>query len=153
MIKLIVPRMEELSFRKELLSDEDTMSYNHKWGGTIDFQENKWEEWYRKWIINKNNDRYYAYLFSEKLNCYVGEIAYHYSEKEYIANIIIHSKYRGNGFGKIGLKLLCKKAKENGLVTLFDNIALGNPSIKMFLDYDFKEVWRNEEAIMIKKDL
>ena len=40
-----------------------------------------------------------------------------------MANIIIHSKYRRNGFGKIGLKWLCKKSKENGGVTLYNIIA------------------------------
>lgn len=37
MIDLYIPQYEDLWFRKMFLSDEATMSYNHAWGGTIDF--------------------------------------------------------------------------------------------------------------------
>ena len=40
------PALEELSFRQSLLSDPDTMAYNHAWGGTIDFPQERWEDWY-----------------------------------------------------------------------------------------------------------
>ncbi len=46
MLKLIVPRLEDLWFREEFMSDEATMSYNKKWGGTIAFPKANWEEWY-----------------------------------------------------------------------------------------------------------
>ena len=54
MIRLIKPKYNDLIFRQELLSDPDTMSYNKKYGGTIDFPKEKWENWYDRWIINPN---------------------------------------------------------------------------------------------------
>lgn len=35
MLELIKPTLEQLSFKQELLSDEKTMSFNHKYGGTM----------------------------------------------------------------------------------------------------------------------
>ncbi len=35
MLTLYEPKYEDLWFRKMMLADEDTMSYNHAWGGTI----------------------------------------------------------------------------------------------------------------------
>ena len=43
MLKLVKPTYKELSFRKELLADAATMSYNAKWGSVIDFSEEKRE--------------------------------------------------------------------------------------------------------------
>ena len=42
MVVLVKPTIDELSFKQELLSDEETMSFNHKYGGTIDFNKDRW---------------------------------------------------------------------------------------------------------------
>lgn len=42
------PTLQELHFRERLLSDEETMSYNAAWGGTIPFPAEKWESWYSR---------------------------------------------------------------------------------------------------------
>ncbi len=100
MIKLIVPRLEDLWFREEFMSDEATMSYNKKRGGTIAFPKANWEEWYDFWVTNPENERFYRYLSDEK-DVFVGEIAYHFDwdEKKYIANVIVMAQYRGKGYG------------------------------------------------------
>lgn len=46
MLTLYEPKYEDLWFRQMMLADEDTMSYNHAWGGTIPFGEDKWRSWY-----------------------------------------------------------------------------------------------------------
>ena len=33
-----------------MLADEETMSYNHAWGGTIPWPEDQWKDWYDCWI-------------------------------------------------------------------------------------------------------
>ena len=45
-IVLKSPTFEELWFIEKLLSDPETMSYNHAYGGTINFPKEQWEEWY-----------------------------------------------------------------------------------------------------------
>ena len=37
MIRFHKPLLEELSFRQQLLSDEQTMAYNARWGGAVGF--------------------------------------------------------------------------------------------------------------------
>lgn len=154
-IKLIEPKLDDLDFRAGLLADEDTMSYNHAWGGTIEWPKQEWKDWYDYWIINHENKRFYRYLFDEEAGKYVGEIAYHFDDerKIYVANVIILAKCRGKGYGNAGLKLLCDSAKENGVDILYDDIALDNPGIALFLKNGFTEEFRTAEIIMLKKIL
>ena len=91
MIGLYTPQYEDLWFRKMFMSDETTMSYNHAWGGIIDFPESDWADWYNYWVQNTKGERFYRYLKNEN-NEFVGEIAYHYNGKEYIANVIVYAK-------------------------------------------------------------
>ena len=74
MIEIYKPKLEELWFRKKMLSDNITMSYNHSWGGTIDFSEDKWNGWYDWWIINNGSKRFYRYLKDNEN--FVGEVSY-----------------------------------------------------------------------------
>ena len=152
---LYTPKLEDLWFRKQFMADEETMSYNHHWGGTIPFPEENWPDWYDYWVANSEGKRFYRYLQEEISGEFVGEIAYHFDEdeQEYIADVIVHAKYRGKGFGEQGLRMLCEAAKERGVVVLYDNIAIHNPAIKLFLKCGFYEEYRTDEIIMLRKDL
>ena len=46
---------------------------------------------------------------------------------------------------------MCDFAKENGVETLYDDIALDNPGIALFLKNGFTEEFRTDEIIMLKK--
>lgn len=153
MLKAITPALEDIWFRESLMADEETMAYNHAWGGTIPFPKEDWAEWYDYWVINHEGKRYYRYLKDE--NGFVGEIAYHYDSEYdgYVANIIIHSKYRGQGYGAQGLTLLCEAAKAAGITELYDDIAIDNTAIRLFLKQGFYECCRTEEIILLKKEL
>ena len=153
MLETVIPGLEDLWFRERLLADEETMSYNHAWGGTVPFPEEKWQKWYDHWIVHPDDQRYYRYLKDE--NGFVGEIAYRYDPgyDGYVANIIIFSAFRGKGYGAEGLELLCAAAKENGITLLYDDIAVDNPAVRLFLRHGFYEDHRTEEKIVLKKDL
>ncbi|MCR5531058.1 MAG: GNAT family N-acetyltransferase [Lachnospiraceae bacterium] len=153
MLKAITTALEDMWFRESLMADEETMAYNHAWGGTIPFPKEDWAEWYDYWVVNHEGKRYYRYLKDE--NGFVGEIAYHYDSEYdgYVANIIIHSKYRGQGYGAQGLTLLCEAAKAAGITELYDDIAIDNTAIKLFLKQGFYECCRTEEIILLKKEL
>ena len=75
-VTLYCPLVEDLWFKEKLMNDEETMSYNHAWGGTIPFPKKKWKVWYDKWLINHENERYYRYV--KENNVFIGEIAYHH---------------------------------------------------------------------------
>lgn len=85
----------------------------------------------------------------------IGEIAYHFdSDKNiYLADVIVYAPYRKMGYGSIGLNLLCDAAKQNGIKQLYDDIAIDNPSVTMFLKNGFVEEYRTSEIIMLKKEL
>ena len=147
------PEYKDLWFRKEMLEDKETMSYNHSWGGTIPFPEERWNDWYDYWITNHDNKRFYRYVKND--DEFVGEIAYHYDKEldGFIANVLIHAKYRGNGFGKQALEMLCSIAKANGITSLYDDIAIDNPGVSIFYNQGFKEIYRTNEKIILMKDL
>lgn len=153
-LKLYKPKLEDLWFKSKMLADKDTMSYNNRFGGTIEFNEDDWNDWYDYWLINYDNERYYRYLVDDNNN-FIGEIAYHldYDTKFYIADIIVYAKYRGRGFGKQGLQLLLDEAKKNGLKEIYDDIAIDNSAIKLFKKFGFYEIYRTDDIIMLKKEL
>ncbi len=154
MLTLYEPKLEDLWFRQMMLADEETMSYNHAWGGTIPWPEEEWKGWYDCWIANPKGKRYYRYL-KNKDGQFIGEIAYHYDAeiRHEIANVIIYSQYRRKGYGSDALDLLCSAAKSNGISVLYDDIAIDNPAIKLFLKHGFTEEYRTEEKIYLKKEL
>ncbi len=155
MIRLYKPELEDLWFREQLMSDPETMSYNHAWGGTIPFPEEDWADWYDAWITNAGRQRYYRYLMTNDPVQFVGEIAYHFDEERqiHIADVIVLAEYRGNGYGSEGLRLLCEAAKNNGIEILYDDIAADNPAVSLFLKNGFTEEYRTDEVIMLKKQL
>ena len=155
MIALHKPTRDELWFRRELLADPATMSYNDAWGGAIAFPEEDWDGWYDYWLACDEGLRFYRYLLDSESSKFVGEVAYHYSEDEdiYLADVIVRADRRGKGLGRAGLRLLCEAAGERGVRVLYDNIAMGNPAIGLFLSEGFFEEYRTDECIYLRKDL
>ena len=152
MISIYKPGRDDLWFREKMLSDRETMSYNHSWGGAIPFPKEDWDAWYDCWIADHKNKRYYRYLRDG--DEFVGEIAYHFDEDgRCLANVIIFAPYRGKGYGGAALDMLCEAAKENGAAEIYDDIAADNPAISMFLKHGFAEEYRTDEIIMLKKVL
>lgn len=154
MLTLYEPTYEDLWFRQTMLADEATMSYNRAWGGTIPWPKEKWAGWYEYWILQHAGKRYYRYL-KNKDGQFVGEIAYHYDDDigHEIANVIIYAPYRRKGYGGEALDLLCSAAKSNGVAVLYDDIAIDNPAIKLFLNHGFTEERRTDEKIYLRKAL
>lgn len=154
MLTIYKPQFEDLWFRRMMLADEETMSYNHAWGGTIPWPKAKWGDWYDRWVANPKDGRLYRYVKNSSGD-FVGEIAYHYDAdmQGFTANVIIFSKYRGRGYGGQALELLCAEARSNGITVLYDDIAIDNPAAALFLRHGFKEEARTAEKIILKKAL
>lgn len=152
-MKLYKPKLEELYFREIMLNDERTMSYNRAYGGMIAFPEDKWQSWYDRWIINHENKRFYRYL--KENDTFIGNVAYHYDEERriYITEVIIYAPYREKGYGYKGLLLLCDVAKDNGISELYDDIAIDNPAISLFIKCGFEEIEKTDKYILVKKRL
>ena len=154
MLSTYTPQYADLRFRQTMLADEETMAYNHAWGGTIPFPEERWGEWYAHWVKHPEGKRMYRYVRNEE-GTFVGEIAYHYDDElpGFTANVIIYAPYRRRGYGGHALDLLCAAAKEGGVTRLYDDIAADNPAIKLFLTHGFAEERRTAEKIYLVKQL
>ena len=154
MLTIYKPQFEDLWFRRMMLADEETMSYNHAWGGTIPWPKAKWGDWYDRWVANPKDGRLYRYVKNSSGD-FVGEIAYHYDGDipGFTANVIIFSKYRRRGYGGQALELLCAEAGANGITVLYDDMAVGNPALALFLRHGFTEEARTAEKILLKKAL
>ncbi len=161
-LKLVVPTFEELLYRKKLLSDSETMSYNkdceeyngyNKETGCIDFNKNSWDKWFSFWINNTPN-RYYAYIIKRDDNIPIGEVALRYvNEKEaYCVNIIIEAKYRGNGYSEEALRLLVSIAfNELNAKKIYDDFPKTRVSAeKVFQKVGFKRI--SEDIVELTED-
>lgn len=148
------PEPDELAWREAWLGDPETMSYNHAYGGTVPFPRERWADWYALWL-GDGRARFFRYLRLGDGGEFVGNISYHYDEEfgGYLCEVLIAAPYRGRGFGRQGLALLCEAARANGVKRLLDNIAIDNPSVAMFLRGGFRERMRTDEFILVEKDL
>ena len=149
------PRPEELRFRRDMLADPATMSYNRAWGGTVPFPESAWPGWYDRWIARPGGLRFYRYLRLRESGVFVGETAFHLDPERdiWLADVIVPAACRGRGYGTAGLFLLCRAAADRGIRVLRDEIAGDNPAISLFLKAGFTEESRTEETVMVKKVL
>lgn len=155
-ISLYIPKIEDFWYEEKIQSDPLTMSYNagynvsyygyHYDTGCIDFPKERWQIVYDKRI---KENRYFAYIRDNDIKEYVGYVNYHYDKNEdkYYCGIVIESKYRGMGYSKVALKLLCDTAKKNEIKELYDNFEIdrGN-TLNIFKEVGFEieenQVWK-----------
>jgi len=156
-VELKTPKFEELDYRRKLLSDKETMTYNIGYGetdgtGCIDFKENTWRDWFFRWV-NNIPERYYAYIIKIDENLPVGEVALRYvsEKKAYCVNIIVEARHRGNGFSEQALRLLVDVAfNELGAYKVFDDFTKSRVSAdKVFNKVGFKRV--SDEIVELTK--
>lgn len=150
MIYLKEPTLEEYWYEQKLLADPSTMEYNAGWDvsyegyhyetGCIDFPKEKWEKDFNR---RKESNRFFAYLVRKEDNKFIGKVNFQYSENEhrYNCGIVIESIYRGKGYGKEGLKALCKVAfDEYNLDSLYDSFDETRKALKIFEAVGFKKI-------------
>lgn len=170
MLTLYIPKMKDYWYEQKLLSDKETMKYNAGYDvsyfgydydtGCIDFPKSRWQDVYDKRV---NEKRFFAYLKDTDTNKFIGYVYYHFNKNNnrYECGIVIESIHRGKGYSKEGLKILCDKAKQDGVDALYDNFEEDRNNIKIFADLGFKVVektsWlkfnRSVCGIIVKKDL
>lgn len=150
MLKLYLPKLEDYWYEEKMLKDPNTMSYNagysvsyygyHYDTGCIDFPKDKWKEKFDK---RQGKNVYFAYILDSENNEFIGYCNYQYNEKsdKYECGLLIEAKYRGKGYSKESLTLLCEEARKNGIKELYDTFEVdrGN-ALKIFESVGFKIV-------------
>ena len=133
---LCVPECSELRFRQDMMADAETMSYNKGYApfpgydpatGCIAFPEDQWADWHRRWI-DREPERFYAYLCRESDGIPVGEVNYHASGEEGVCEIgiVLHASFRGMGYSGPGLQLLCERAFLQPGIRVLQNVFESN---------------------------
>lgn len=171
-LSLYIPILEDYWYEEKLESDPETMSYNkgydvsyygyHYDTGCIDFPKEKWEETYNKRI---KENKFFAYIKDDDLNEFIGYCNYQYNKTDnrYECGVLVEAKYRGKGYSKESLKLLCDEARKNGIKELYDNFEKDreNNTLKIFESVGFKvvkeETWKklgkDVKGVLVKVDL
>lgn len=118
---LHIPSFEELEYKRKIMAQPDTMSYNRGYElkcydynnetGCFDFKKEYWKDWYTTWISNEPK-RFYAYLSLVESGEFIGDVCFHYqkSSNSHCIGIVLEAKHRGKGYCAEGLIRLAEKA-------------------------------------------
>lgn len=160
-VKLYIPKVEDMWFRAECMSDPETMSYNagydvtyagyHYDTGCIDFDKGNWASWHKEKMSDPNF--YYAYIVDCESNNFVGYVNYKLNPKTKKASmgIVINAKYRGNGYMRLAMAEFIATAKQNGVKALTDTVPDSRKgALKVFFDLGFR-VASEIQGIKFKK--
>lgn len=168
-IELYIPKLEDYWYEAKLQSDPDTMNYNagydvsyygyHYDTGCIDFPKSRWEQTFNK---RQNENKYFAYIKDTDINEFVGYVNYQFVDGRWECGIVIESIYRGKGYSKEALKLLCVEAKKNNVKELYDNFEIDRGhTLELFKQLGFEVVeeqtWKkfnkDVNGVLVKKEL
>ncbi len=151
-IYLVKPSYKNLKLTKELLNCEKTMSFNKRWGGVVDFSEDKWASFYDR-FLGENSENVYFHIYNLD-NVFVGEVSASYKEefKAYGLNIKIKYDFRGNNHGSDALsEFLDYLFYEMKIDRIVDNVALDNFSaIKLLNSFGFREILETSEYTLLE---
>lgn len=162
-IYLKVPSIDELHYRQEWMKDPKTMSYNagydmdlkgyDKETGTITKTNEEMINWYNNWV-NKEPDKYFAYIYDENITEPIGEVYYYLDNGIHNMGIVIQDKYRGKGYSYNALLELEKVAFEkNNISELSDMIPLDRiGAIKTFKKAGFVHTELEKKELVFGKE-
>lgn len=150
MAELIVPTVEELSYHKKLVESPKTMSFS----APIEFPEEKWEEFYKEEVDRDPSERFLAYIFCDGCMDFTGEVSYRYDEEYqgYMAFVLIEKKYRNDGYGEEGLRLLKKEAKNNDIDKFYVRLDKENEAAIRFVEKMGFELIDDKDKLMYLLD-
>ncbi len=121
MLDLYIPKVDDLWFEQQMLSDPATMSYNQNWDvsydgyhrdtGCIDLPESQWGEEHRR-LVGNEPEQFYAYIRRTSDGAWLGTVNFHYNPENdwYDMGIVLYSPYRGQGYAVPALKLMLDHA-------------------------------------------
>ena len=151
MARLIIPELEELSFRRKMYENERTMSFLHK---TVPFPKEAWEPFYQEMIQADPAEYCYRLIYCGGCEDFVGEVMYRRRPGTDTAEcaILIEASKRKNGYGRSGMELLEQTAAGYGIRTFYARIAKDNPACGFFEHLGFRKVREEGSVLVMKKE-
>ena len=161
-LSLHTPGLREMDFRRQMLADPATMSYNagkpldapgyQPSTGCIDFPMGDWRLWRELWLWQEP-DRYSAYLWDEEHGRFVGECCYYYDAEHeaHGVGILIQAIYRNRGYGTEGVRLLTQRAlATNEISSLFAELPAHDiQAQRVFLRNGYQIDARTTESVLM----
>lgn len=161
-LSLHVPSFGELWYRKQMLEDSATMSYNagyelgvdgyHPDTGCIYFPEDKWAGWYGR-FIGLEPERFYAYLVREEDGTFVGEVVLRQDSApgRYEMGVVIEDRHRKKGYSAEAMRLLMDVAFErlNAQVVCNGFERSRSAALKLHLNAGF-EIVREDDCVHLE---
>lgn len=157
---LYQPQLKDYWYEAKILNDAHTMSYNKGYlstnsrynskTGCIAFPKEKWEATYNN---RQNNQTFFSYILDAHIQQFVGYVGYVLEEEKHMCDVVIEHTYRHQGYGKKALQLLCKQAKHNGIVELYDTFEIEREdALSLFMHEGFQIVeyqkWMKENSLI-----
>ena len=84
---------------------------------------------------------------------FVGSIKNLTERRKYVKKACPHSSVHAGARTYVYLRLLCRAAKDNGFDAIYDDIAVDNPAIDLFLSEGFVQVSETKMIRLLRKDL
>lgn len=149
-VNLYIPKVEDLWFRQECMSDPETMAYNAGYDlsfegynfetGCIDFPKENHQKWFDEKMSNPNF--FYAYIQDCETNEFVGYVNFNVKEnKKASMGIVMYSKFKGQGYMRPAMKLLIEQAIKKGVSSLTDTVPnTRENALRVFYDFGFEKV-------------
>lgn len=114
-----------MSVRRSWLADLDMMSFNRGWAlddrgydgvtGCIEFPENRWSDWYDRWVGRPSDRRYWFVVDSQGQP--VGHVFFRLDQEDgrvaHVGVNIVPAR-RGRGLGALALDLLLDEVRRDG---------------------------------------
>ena len=147
-MEFVVPGVDDLGYRQQLLADPETMAYNAPWtadgNGCIPQTDEQLRDWYQNHYLKSG--MFYAYVIVD--NAPVGEVAI---GPDGMVSLIIEAKYRSSGYGKAALRKLCELAfTKLGYGFLVDDFPIERTgAVKLFTGLGFE--WVNSDTVKLTK--
>lgn len=157
-LTLVIPRKEDLWFKKAIKEDPKTMDYNAGYDlnfngynpadGTIRTDIKELEEvWSKRWIGNEPTNFYYYIKNNDE---FVGEIYAKFDSQRnsYEIGIVIKGEHRGKGIATPAIKLLCNKLKEYAIKNLYHELPMSRRgAIKADINNGFVVIKENIDGM------
>ena len=146
---LIIPEINELSYRRKLLKNRKTMDFYRE---TISFEKEEWEAFWKNHVNVDHTHSFYGYIFCDGCMDFTGSAAYCRNEEtgRHECFVLIEEFRRNDGYGREGVRLLKETAKNYGIDELYATVDKDSSVIGFLKKVGFEEFEHNGDQVVYR---